>query len=350
VYKATGTPYFSPDTLEAPSSHMDGDVRIILRLLLPLLLAPLLDAAAQEPPAIIGNGRRVLPVIAQHGMVVAQESTAARIGVDILKKGGNAVDAAVATGLALAVTLPRAGNLGGGGFMLVYSAKAKKTVAIDFREVAPAATQSTVFLAANGDAVPRLSRDTGLAVGVPGTVAGFALALEKYGSGKFTLADLVRPAADLARHGIPVEEDLADSLPKATRLRRWAASTAIFMHPDGTPLGHGDTLVQTDLASTLDTIARDGRDGFYEGAVAQKLVAAIAAAGGTMTLDDLKNYQAVEREPVRGTYRGHEIVSMPPPSSGGVHVIELLNILEGYKLGEAGADSAAAIHDMAEAM
>jgi gamma-glutamyltranspeptidase/glutathione hydrolase len=350
VYKATGTPYFSPDTLEAPSSHMDGDVRIILRLLLPLLLAPLLDAAAQEPPAIIGNGRRVLPVIAQHGMVVAQESTAARIGVDILKKGGNAVDAAVATGLALAVTLPRAGNLGGGGFMLVYSAKAKTTVAIDFREVAPAATQPTVFLAANGDAVPRLSRDTGLAVGVPGTVAGFALALEKYGSGTFTLADLVRPAADLARHGILVENDLADSLPKAMRLRRWAASTAIFMHPDGTPLVHGDTLVQTDLASTLDTIARNGRGGFYEGAVAQKLVAAIAAAGGTMTLDDLKNYQAVEREPVRGTYRGHEIVSMPPPSSGGVHVIELLNILEGYKLREAGADSAAAIHDMAEAM
>ena len=329
---------------------MDGDVRFILRVLLLLFFSPMVTATAEEPAAILGAGRRVLPVIARHGMVVAQDGTAARIGVEVLKKGGNAIDAAIATGLALAVTLPRAGNLGGGGFMLVYSAKAKKTVAIDFREVAPAATRSNVFLAANGDAVPSLSRDTGLAVGVPGTVAGFALALEKYGSGKFTLADLVRPAADLARRGIPVEEDLADSLPLAPRLKRWPASAAIFMHPDGRPLGHGDTLIQTDLATTLETIAREGRKGFYEGAVAQRLVDAIAAAGGTMTTADLKDYRAIEREPVHGTYRGHDIVSMPPPSSGGVHVIELLNILEGYKLAEAGADSAEAIHDMAEAM
>ena len=283
-------------------------------------------------------------------MVVAQEGTAARLGLDVLKRGGNAVDAAVATAFALAVTLPRAGNIGGGGFMLVHLAKPGKTVAIDYRETAPAATRSDTFLAASGEAVPSLSRDTGLAVGVPGTVAGLTLALERYGSGRFTLADLVRPAAALARSGVPVVDDLADSLPLAQRLRRWPSSAAIFLHPDGTPLRSGDTLVQSDLAGTLDAIAAEGRRGFYEGPIAAKLVAAVTAAGGRMTGEDLRSYAAIERSPVRGTYRGHEIVSMPPPSSGGVHVIELLNILENCRLGEMGAGSASAIHLMAEAM
>ena len=312
-----------------------------------LAITPVL---AQEPPATIGFGQRSLPVIARHGMVVAQEGTAARIGVDILKKGGNAVDAAVATALALAVTLPRAGNLGGGGFMLVYLAKTKRTVAIDYRETAPSATRPGVFLGATGDADPHLSRDTGLAVGVPGTVAGLALALEKYGSGTFTLAQLAAPAADLARSGLVVGDDLADSLTHSSRLRSWPSSAAIFLHPDGAPLAVGDRLVQSDLAATLDAIGRDGRKGFYEGPVAARLIAAIGEAGGAMTEADLKSYRAIEREPVRGTYRGHEIVSMPPPSSGGVHVIEILNILEGMQLAEKGAESAAAIHDMAEAM
>ena len=300
--------------------------------------------------SILGQGARALPVLAKHGMVVAQEGTAARIGLDVLKRGGNAVDAAVATALALAVTLPRAGNLGGGGFMLVYIAKTRQTVAIDYREAAPAAMQSRAFLTASGEADPHLSRDTGLAVGVPGTVAGLALALAKYGSGKFTLADLVAPAVTLARNGIPVTEDLADTLPKAGRLKRWPSSAAIFLHPDGTPLERGETLVQHDLATTLDTIGREGERGFYEGPVAEKIVASARAAGGVITADDLKTYRAIERPPVVGTYRGHTIVSMPPPSSGGVHVIELLNILEGFPLRQDGADSAAAIHDMAEAM
>lgn len=305
---------------------------------------------AQDVLPIIGQGARTLPVLATHGMVVAQEGAAALIGVDVLKRGGNAVDAAVATALALAVTLPRAGNLGGGGFMLVHLAGSHRDIAIDYRETAPAAVTCCVFLDGNGNADPRLSRDTGMAVGVPGTPAGLALALARYGSGRFTLADLVKPAVTLARNGIPVEGDLADSLPHADRLKRWASSAAIFLHPDGTSLGRGERLVQTDLAATLETFGRDGAKGFYEGPVAEKIAAAVRAAGGSMTLADLKDYRAEERVPVTGTYRGHTIVSMPPPSSGGVHVIELLNILEGFPLAAQGADSARTIHDLAEAM
>lgn len=313
------------------------------------LLAAAGPALSQQAP-ITAQGARVLPVLARHGMVVAQEATAARAGANILQQGGNAVDAAVATALTLAVTLPRAGNLGGGGFMLVHLAKTHDTVAIDYRETAPAAAAATMFLDAKGDAMPRLSRDTGLAVGVPGTVAGLEFALQKYGSGRFTLAELARPAVDLARSGIEVTDDLADSLPQATRLKSWPSSAAIFFHPDGTPLAAGEHLRQPDLADTLETVGRLGAKGFYEGPVAQKLVAAVRAAGGGMTLADLASYHAMAREPVHGTYRGHEIVSMPPPSSGGVHVIELLNILEGFDLTAMGAGSAAALHVMAEAM
>ncbi len=311
-------------------------------------LAPPSGAAGLPP--IVAFGARTLPVIASHGMVVAQEGTAARVGLDVLKRGGNAVDAAVATALALAVTLPRAGNLGGGGFMLVHLAKGDRTVAIDYRETAPAATRPDVFLDARGEAVPHLSRDTGLAVGVPGTVAGLALALERYGSGRFSFADLARPAAALARDGIPVTEDLADSLLTNARLKTWPSSAAIFLHGDGTPLTVGERLVQADLAGTLEAIGREGAKGFYEGSMAAKIVAAVRAAGGAMTTDDLKGYAASERAPVFGTYRGHTVASMPPPSSGGIHVVELLNILEGFDLARAGANSAAALHDMAEAM
>ncbi len=324
--------------------------RVCGTLIALLSLAPCTLRAEEPPPPIMGQGARALPVIATHGMVVAQEGVAARVGLEILKKGGNAVDAAVATGLALAVTLPRAGNLGGGGFMLVHLAKQRTSVAIDYRETAPEQTQANVFQDAHGDAVPRLSRDTGLAIGVPGTVAGFAMALATYGSGKFTMADLVAPAARLARDGFIVDEDLADSLPQAERLKRWASSVAIFLHPDGSPLRRGEMLKQHDLADTLDAIGREGVRGFYEGPVAEKIVAAVRAAGGAMTMADLKSYKAIERQPVTGTYRGHTIVSMPPPSSGGVHIVELLNILEGYPLAREGANSAASIHDLAEAM
>jgi gamma-glutamyltranspeptidase / glutathione hydrolase len=308
-------------------------------------------AELPAPQPVISQRPRFLPVLASHGMVAAQESSAAKIGVDILRRGGNAVDAAVAVGFALAVTLPRAGNLGGGGFMLVYLAKEKRTVAIDYRETAPAGTGRDVFLDPAGEAVPAKSRDSGLGVGVPGTAAGLSLAWRKYGSGKFSLAELVAPAVAAARNGIEVEDDLADSLPFArARLARWPATARIFLRSDGAPLRRGDRLVQADLASVMEAIGRDGERAFYEGPIAEKIVVSVRAAGGQMTLDDLKSYRAIERAPLHGFYRGHEIVAMPPPSSGGVHIIELLNILEGFPLAEQGASSAANIHLMAEAM
>jgi gamma-glutamyltranspeptidase/glutathione hydrolase len=281
-------------------------------------------------------------------MVVAQETRATRIGVEILERGGNAVDAAVAVGFALAVTYPRAGNIGGGGFMLIHLAARNAQFAIDYRETAPAATTRETFLDERGEPDPRKSRDLGLAIGVPGTVAGLALAHQKYGSGQFTLAELIAPAIALARDGIPIEDDVADSLPAVrARLARWPASAKIFLKADGAVLAPGDRLVQADLAATLESIARDGPRTFYQGPIAEKIAAAVRSAGGPMTADDLRNYRAVERTPVRGTYRGHDIVSMPPPSSGGALLIQMLNVLEGFELR---ADDPASLHLMIEAM
>lgn len=300
--------------------------------------------------AIISDKARILPASAKHGMVSSQEAKATRIGVEILAKGGNAVDAAVATGFALAVTLPRAGNLGGGGFMLVHLAGRNETIALDYRETAPRAATRDMFLDEKGEPDPKKSRDSGLAVGVPGTVRGLAWALEHYGSGRFSLADLIAPAEKLAREGIIVEDDLADSLPQAgSRLGRFPSTRAVFFQGDR-PLQPGERLVQRDLAGTLAMIARDGPDAFYKGPIAQKIAAAVQGAGGVMTADDLAAYEVKVRQPVRGTYRGNEIVSMPPPSSGGVHLIEILNILEGFDLKAAGAGSAQALYWLTEAM
>jgi gamma-glutamyltranspeptidase/glutathione hydrolase len=282
-------------------------------------------------------------------MVASQEARATRIGVEVLEQGGNAVDAAVAIGFALAVTHPQAGNLGGGGFMLIHLAERNEDVAIDYRETAPQATTRDVFLDEKGEADPRKSRDSGLGIGVPGTVAGLALALERYGSGKFSLAQLIAPALAAARNGIEVEDDLADALLRAQpRLARWPSTTKIFLNPDGVVLAPGQSLVQADLAGSLDTIAREGARAFYEGPIAEKIVAGVRDAGGLMTLDDLKAYRPVIRTPVRGTYRGYDIVSMPPPSSGGVHLIEMLNVLEGYAPGE--SDGVTSLHLMIETM
>jgi gamma-glutamyltranspeptidase/glutathione hydrolase len=191
-------------------------------------------------------------------MVVAQEALAARVGVDILRQGGNAVDAAVAVGFALAVTYPRAGNLGGGGFMLIHRADGADT-AIDYRETAPAAINTQSFLDAAGNADPHKSRDSALAIGVPGTVAGLALAEQKYGSGRFTLAALIAPAIALARDGFAFTDDRAESLPNEhARLARWPSTAKLFLKPDGSALGAGERLVQSDLADTLQAIARDG--------------------------------------------------------------------------------------------
>ena len=290
------------------------------------------------------------PVLAKHGMVVAQEAQAARIGADILRRGGNAVDAAVATGFALAVTYPRAGNIGGGGFMVIHLAAGRRNIAIDYRETAPAATTRDVFLDAKGDADPDKSRSSGLAIGVPGTVAGLALAHRKYGSGRLTLAQLIAPSIALARNGFIIEGDLADTLASARPLfARWPASAKVFLK-DGAILSAGEKLVQSDLANSLELIARHDARGFYEGPVAEGIVKAVRDAGGRMTLEDLRSYRAIERAPVRGTYRGYVIISMPPPSSGGVHLIEMLNILEGFPSAQLAAKSDLAPHLMVEAM
>jgi gamma-glutamyltranspeptidase / glutathione hydrolase len=326
------------------------------RLALGILLAAActLPAAAQEarrglyaPPA----ADAIHPVAAEHGMVVAQEKTAARIGADILGRGGNAIDAAVATGFAMAVTYPRAGNLGGGGFMVIHSIDRHEDVAIDYRETAPNATTPGIFLGQDGKPDIAKSRDSALGIGVPGTPAGLALALDKYGSGKFTLADLLKPAIDLARDGVLVTDDGADTLPDwHRRLARWPSAAKIFSRADGTSLREGDSLIQTDLAATLSAIAAQGPRGFYEGPVAEKLIKAIGDAGGIMTLDDLKSYQPVTRAPVRGSYRGYDIVSMPQPSSGGVVLLETLNILEGFPMPDMKRGSAPSLHVMIEAM
>lgn len=320
-------------------------------------------AAAQGvPPGFPSSGpapipsesaARLLPVVAGGGMVASQEALASGVGADILRRGGNAVDAAVATGFALAVTLPKAGNLGGGGFMLIHRAGAGRappeTVAVDYRETAPASATRDMFLGPDGAPDPGRSRDGGLSVGVPGSVAGLALALERYGSGRFSLADLVAPAERLAREGFAVPDDLSRSVAASGRLGRHPASRAVFYRGDR-PVARGERLVQPDLAATLARIAAEGPRGFYEGEVADRIAAAVRAAGGVMEAADLNAYRPVLRAPVRGTYRGYEIVSMPPPSSGGVHLIQILNILEGFDLTAAGAGSAAAIHLMAEAM
>ena len=290
-------------------------------------------------------------VPAEHGMVVAQEKTAARIGTDILRRGGNAVDAAVATAFAMAVTYPRAGNIGGGGFMVIHSAERHEDVAIDYRETAPAATTSGIFLGPDGKPDNAKSRDSALGIGIPGTPAGLAVALEKYGSGKFTLSELLQPAIELARGGVLLTDDSADTLPQwHPRLARWPSTAKIFSRADGTSLREGDMLIQTDLAVTLSAIAAQGPRGFYEGPVAEQLVKAIGDAGGIMTVDDLKSYRPVIRSPVRGTYRGYDIVSMPLPSSGGVGLVETLNILEGFPLAEMKQGSAASLHALIEAM
>jgi gamma-glutamyltranspeptidase/glutathione hydrolase len=317
-----------------------------------ILLLAAAPLAAQNRFILESSGVAAAQVAtAPHDKVVSQERRATEIGLDVLARGGNAVDAAVAVGFALAVALPKAGNIGGGGFMVVHLADRHEDVTIDYREAAPAAARSDIFLGPQGQVDPQKSRDTGLGVGVPGTVAGLSLALARYGSRKFTLAELIAPAVHLARAGIPIENDLFDSLLLAQpRLAQWPSTVPIFLRADGTPPAEGDTLVQTDLADTLEAIAHDGPRAFYFGPTADKIVAAVRGAGGVMVRGDLEHYTPVIRAPVRGTYRGYDIVAMPPPSSGGIHLIEMLNILEGYPSAAVSDGSVAALHLQIEAM
>ncbi|MGP4863505.1 gamma-glutamyltransferase [Psychrobacter sp. T6-5] len=289
------------------------------------------------------------PVWAKNGMVATQEALASDIGLQILKDGGNAVDAGVAVGFALAVTLPRAGNIGGGGFMMIYDAKQGKTVALDYREKAPSSASRDMYLDDEGNAVSDLSRYHGLAVGVPGTVAGLLKALEEHGT--MSREQVMAPAIALAEDGIEVTAGLSESLTALSdRLQKWPSTKKVFFKADGSAYQPGERLKQPELARSLKRIAAQGADGFYKGETARDIVKAVNEAGGNMSLQDLADYEAIARVPVKGDYRGYEIVSMPPPSSGGIHIIEILNILEGYPLKDYGQNSAQTIHLMAEAM
>jgi len=303
---------------------------------------------AQDTP-ILSYREIFHPVYAKEGMVVSQEALATRAGVEILKAGGNAIDAAVGVGFALAVTLPQAGNLGGGGFMLIHSAEKNSTIALDYREMAPAAATSQWFQEEGGKVDQVRLRFSHQSVGVPGTVAGFSEALHTYGT--MALKDVLAPAIRLAREGVTISPVLAASLrEKAKQLGQWPSTRRIFFQTDGTAYRPGDRLIQKDLAWSLQQIAQEGSSAFYEGAIAERLTADMREHGGLITKEDLRRYRTVWRTPVRGTYRGYEIVSMPPPSSGGIHLIQMLNILEHEPLQAFGPNSARTIHWLAESM
>ncbi len=303
------------------------------RILLLLLAAAIAAFAAQ-------------PVRARHGMVVTRERHATAIGLAVLQSGGNAVDAAVAVGFALAVTHPTAGNIGGGGFMLVRMADGRTTF-LDFRERAPGAASRNMYL----DAAGKATEDSTIgyrAAGVPGTVRGFEYAAKKYGSKPW--AELVRPAVELAAKGFPLSYGTAGSLRGSARgLSRFPESNRIFLR-DGKYYEPGETFAQPDLARTLERIARLGAKDFYEGETARLLAQDMKEHGGLITLADLRNYAVVERQPLTGAYRGYTIVTAPPPSSGGVGILQMLGVLEGTGFEKAGAGSATAVHYMAEAM
>ncbi|PYR13920.1 MAG: gamma-glutamyltransferase [Acidobacteria bacterium] len=305
--------------------------RIVTGFLLLVLIVP--ASAARQP------------VRARHGMVVAMESIAADVGVSVLQKGGNAVDAAVAVGFALAVTHPFAGNLGGGGYMLIRLADGRSTF-IDFRERAPEKATRNMYLDASGN-LTRDSIEGWRSSGVPGTVRGFELALSKYGRRKW--AELVAPAIELASKGFPVSYAFAESVKGSKGLAASPESKRIFQK-NGAFFDVGETLAQPELARTLERISTNGAKEFYEGDTARRFAQEMATNGGIITLSDLKGYRAIERTPLEGKYRDYTIITAPPSSSGGLALLEMLGILEGTGYEKGGAGSASAIHYAAEAM
>ncbi|MCV6604926.1 MAG: gamma-glutamyltransferase, partial [Porticoccaceae bacterium] len=328
----------------------------LARLFSPFLMLLLgVSPLAQSAGSHVDNSAAIIrydtihhPVIGTGGMVSSQRMIASEVGAEILRKGGNAVDAAVATGIALAVTLPRAGNLGGGGFMVIHLADGK-TVALDYREMAPKAAHRDMFLDKDGNVDNRKAQFSHLSSGVPGTVAGFALALEKYGTMKWK--DVVKPAIKLAEKGIVVSYDLAENLKKRkVWLTSNAATARAYYKKGGVPYEPGEIMRQPDLAKTLKRLAKYGPQEFYKGKTAERIAADMKANGGLITMEDLANFKVAEREVVKTNYRGYEVISMPPTSSGGVHVMQMLNILEHFPIGEMGAGSADATHLLAEVM
>ncbi|MDA8660173.1 gamma-glutamyltransferase [Luminiphilus sp.] len=306
------------------------------------------DVASSEAP-LIDFRSRFVPIAASGNMVVGPERLASEAGLIMLNQGGNAIDAAVATGFALAVTLPRAGNIGGGGFMLVHLAAENRNVFIDYREMAPAAATRDMFLTPEGEVDKRLAYFSHKASGVPGTVAGLIHALEQYGT--LPLETVIQPAIDLAANGFIMDITLHQNLSaRAERLAQDPETKRIFLREGGEAPAIGSLFKQPDLAGTLQRIADKGLEGFYAGKTAELIASDMAANDGLITQEDLASYVAVERTPVTGQFRGYDIVSAPPPSSGGIHVIQMLNILEPYPLETWGHNSAQYLHHVIEAM
>ncbi|MEO0249412.1 MAG: gamma-glutamyltransferase, partial [candidate division WOR-3 bacterium] len=281
------------------------------------------------------------PVRARHAMVASTHEVASRVGVEIMQRGGNAVDAAVAVAFALAVVHPAAGNIGGGGFMLIRMADGRTSL-IDYREMAPARAHRKMYLDEKGEVIKDASTVGHRAVGVPGTVAGMALALEKFGTISF--ADACRPAEKLAREGVVLTHFEAESMKNAAKLlSRFPESKRIFLR-DGTYYEEGEVFRQPELAATFQRLIERGPREFYEGETAKLIAEEMVAGGGLITLEDLKNYRAVEREPLSASYRGYELITVAPPSSGGVAIIEMLNMLEAFDLAKLGHNSAEYVH------
>ncbi|XOV86783.1 MAG: gamma-glutamyltransferase [Pseudomonadota bacterium] len=307
------------------------------------------SSAVTETAAIIDYDTIHHPVIANAGMVVSQNAIATLVGREILAQGGNAVDAAVATGFALAVTLPRAGNLGGGGFMLVYLKENNQTVAIDYRSAAPAAFDLDAYRKPDGSVDYDQLEFGAQAAGVPGTVAGLYDAWQRFGT--MPWADLLEPAVKLAADGIVVTEDLAFALGAAKNIfATYPASAAAYLKSDGSLYRPGERLIQPDLAWSLAEIGRGGADAFYRGELAERLTSGIQASGGVVSLADLAAYKARDREPITLDYRGHRVVTMPPASGGGLALGQMLNVLSQFDLGAVPQGSAASFHLLAETM
>jgi len=307
------------------------------------------QAVAQVAEApIIRYDSRIHPELGPAGMVASQNYLSSAVGAEILEAGGNAVDAAVAVGFSLAVTLPRAGNLGGGGFMLIHHAESGADIAIDYREMAPIGATRDMYLDENGDVHKTRSRFSHLASGVPGTVAGLYKAHSEFG--RLPWKRLLQPAIQQAREGVTMTYDLAGLLrSRRDRLCQNEAACGYFYKEGGVPYEPGELWVQNDLAATLERVADQGPEGFYSGETARLIAAEMARGGGLVDLESLAAYKPVVREPARGTYRDYDIITMPPPSSGGIHVIQMLNILEHFPVTQWGAGSAANVHVLTEA-
>ncbi len=322
------------------------------QLLLALLCVSVFSypVSAESPAApIVRYDALTHPEYGRFGMVAAQNRLSSEIGAAVLAEGGNAVDAAVAVGFSLAVALPRAGNLGGGGFMLIHDAANGESIAIDYREQAPRRATRDMYLDTNGDVDRQRSMFSHMAAGVPGTVAGFYLAHQEYGS--LPWERLLQPAIDMARNGVAVSFDLATLLSRRQeRLCRFDAACGYFFKEGGEPYSPGEILVQDDLADTLELIAKHGPDAFYKGPIADLIVAEMERGGGLVDAESLAAYKPAVREPVRGTYQGYEVISMPPPSSGGIHIVQMLNILENFPMTSFGYGSADSFHLLAETL